>query len=100
MGSQWTRAGHEVMISSRTPERVVELARRIGAQVGTWAEAASFGDVVLLAVRAEGVADVLGAVDVAGKVVVDCTNSVVQREWTLAVPRWPSGWLRSRALGW
>ncbi|MFD1045929.1 NADPH-dependent F420 reductase, partial [Kibdelosporangium lantanae] len=55
-------------------------------QAGTWAEAAGFGDVVLLAVRAEGVPGVLQAVDVAGKVVVDCTNSIVQGEWTLATP--------------
>jgi predicted dinucleotide-binding enzyme len=32
------------------------------------------------------VPDVLEAVDVKGKVLIDCTNAIVQGEWTLAVP--------------
>lgn len=86
LGGHWVRAGHEVMVSSRDPERARTLARRIGARAGTWGEAAGFGDVVLLAVRAEGVDDVLGAADVSGKVLIDCVNAVVQGEWTLGTP--------------
>ncbi|NYI03485.1 NADPH-dependent F420 reductase [Allostreptomyces psammosilenae] len=83
LGTQWTRAGHELMISGRDPERTAARARRIGppTRVGTWAEAARFGDVVLLAVRDTAVPEVLsaaGADDGAlrGRVLVDCVNAV------------------------
>lgn len=62
------------------------MAEEVGAQAGTWAEAAGFADVVLLAVAAEGVPGVLAEVDVTRKVLIDCTNSIVQGEWTLATP--------------
>ncbi|ALG06777.1 NADPH-dependent F420 reductase [Kibdelosporangium phytohabitans] len=71
LGGLWTRAGHEVRYSNRS-----------GA--GSFAGAAAFGDVVLLAVPADGAEAVLKTVDVGGKVLVDCTNSIVQGAWTLA----------------
>src|ERR1700722_73425 len=48
----WVRSGHEVMISSRHPESLAALAGKLGpnAHVGTPAEAAAFGKVILLAV--------------------------------------------------
>lgn len=70
LGGLWTKAGHEVRYSNRS-----------GA--GSFADAAAFGDVVLLAVLADGVDDVLSAVDVDGKVLVDCVNSIVPGQWTL-----------------
>ncbi|MET0135303.1 MAG: NAD(P)-binding domain-containing protein [Kibdelosporangium sp.] len=85
LGAHWVRAGHEVVVSSRGPARARELAGRIGARAGTWEQAAR-ADVVLLAVLAEGVPDVLSAVDLRGKILIDCTNAVVQGEWTLATP--------------
>ena len=46
----WTRAGHRVMLSSRHPNRLRGLAAELGplASVGTPAEAAAFGDAVLV----------------------------------------------------
>src|SRR5262245_11265638 len=46
----WTQAGHEVLISSRHPEKLQNLAKSLGpkAKVGTPREAAVFGDVVLV----------------------------------------------------
>jgi predicted dinucleotide-binding enzyme len=48
---QWVKAGHEVMFSSRHPERFASLTRELGphASAGTVAEAAAFGPVVLIA---------------------------------------------------
>ncbi|TCO58706.1 hypothetical protein EV192_105778 [Actinocrispum wychmicini] len=86
LGTHWVRAGHEVMVSGRDPGRARETAERIGGQAGDWAQAAQFGEVVLLAVLADGVPDVLAATELAGKVVIDCTNAVVQGRWTLATP--------------
>jgi predicted dinucleotide-binding enzyme len=88
LGTHWTRAGHDVLVSSRDLTKARALAKRIGAQAGTWRQAAEFGDVVLLAIIADGVPDVVAAVDGAlrGSVLIDCTNAVVQGAWTLSNP--------------
>ncbi len=74
----WAKAGHEVMLSlSRTPGRLESLASQIGAkaQVGTPAEAANFGDVVMLSVPWSLIDDVLReAGSLQGKIVIDTTN--------------------------
>lgn len=77
LATQWAREGHEVRIGARIPAKAVALADRIGggAAGGTLREAAAFGDAVLLAVRHEGVPDVLRqAAPLAGRVLIDCTN--------------------------
>ena len=81
LAAQWIRAGHEVLIGGRTPAKAARLATRIGARAGTLREAAEFGQVVLLAVRQDGVASTLaqaGAPEgtLAGRTVIDCGNSV------------------------
>ena len=72
----FTPAGHEVLLSfTRDPERLRALAAEIGARAGTPAEAAEFGEVVLLSVPWAVLDDALaqaGSLD--GKVVIDTTN--------------------------
>ncbi|WP_033442455.1 NADPH-dependent F420 reductase [Saccharothrix sp. NRRL B-16314] len=85
LGGRWVEAGHEVVIGGRSRERSAELASRIGAQAGTPEDAVAFGDAVLLAVPAAVAADVLGHAP--GRVVVDCTNSVVPGRFVLDEPR-------------
>lgn len=48
----WARAGHELLISSRHPEQLMPLAKRLGPKVraGTPQEAAAFGEVILVSV--------------------------------------------------
>src|SRR6185503_4310817 len=52
LAALWVKSGHEVMISSRHPDQLKQLAERLGpkARVGTPAEAAAFGDVVVISV--------------------------------------------------
>jgi lactate dehydrogenase-like 2-hydroxyacid dehydrogenase len=52
LAALWAKAGHEVLVSSRHPEQLQELARSLGprGRAGTPREAAVFGDVVLVAV--------------------------------------------------
>ncbi|MFI0357047.1 NADPH-dependent F420 reductase [Actinomadura sp. 9N407] len=96
LATQWARAGHEVLIGARTPDKAAALAERIGpgATGGGLREAAEFGEAVLLAVRYEGVADALrqaGALD--GRVLIDCTNATGPPDFTLkrpAMARWIS----------
>lgn len=73
--------GHEVMMGSRSAENEKALAwqaqHESGAQVGDFAAAATFGDVIFIAVRGDivrSVAELAGADNTAGKVVVDVTN--------------------------
>ena len=78
IGTLWVKAGHPVLFSSRRPEELKELVDSLGplAQAGTVADAAAFGDVVLLAVPYAAMPqlgrDLAGALT--GKVVMDATN--------------------------
>jgi predicted dinucleotide-binding enzyme len=87
LGGQWVKAGHEVFVGGRDRTKATELAARIGAVGGSLQEASSFGAATLLAVHAEAVEEVLRAVGngLAGTL-IDCTNSIVPGEFTLAVP--------------
>ena len=74
---QLAKGGHEVKLSSRDPSKLDPLAAEIGdaASVGTPAEAAEFGEVVVFAVPWDGFDDaVASAGDLDGKIVVDTTN--------------------------
>jgi predicted dinucleotide-binding enzyme len=74
---QLAKGGHEVKLSGRDPSKLEPLAAEIGdaASVGTPAEAADFGEVVIVAVPWVAFDDaVSGAGGLAGKIVVDTTN--------------------------
>jgi predicted dinucleotide-binding enzyme len=74
---QFAKGGHEVKLSSRNPEKLESLATEIGdaAGVGTPAEAADFGEVVVIAVPWDGFGEaVASAVSLDGKIVIDTTN--------------------------
>lgn len=97
LGTQWARSGHELMVSGRDPANAAALADRIGlaTRAGDWAEVAAFGDVVLLAIRDQGVLEVLeaagaGTGSLRGRVLIDCTNPVVPVRFTLATDGGPS----------
>ena len=75
LGTQWARAGHELLVSGRDRAKADALAKQFGARSGTWREAADFGEAILLALPAGRVPDMLAeAGPLAGKVLVDCTN--------------------------
>jgi 8-hydroxy-5-deazaflavin:NADPH oxidoreductase len=74
---QFAKGGHEVKLSSRNPQKLEPMATQIGepASVGTPAEAADFGEVVVFAVPWDGFGDaVAAAVNLDGKIVIDTTN--------------------------
>jgi 8-hydroxy-5-deazaflavin:NADPH oxidoreductase len=79
------RAGHEVLLSfSRDPERLRAQAEEVGAKAGTPAEAAAFGDVVILAVPWPAIDEAIeqaGSLD--GKVVIDTTNPYGRGGWEI-----------------
>jgi 8-hydroxy-5-deazaflavin:NADPH oxidoreductase len=81
LGKLWVRAGHQVLFSSRHPERLKALVAEAGpgAYVGDVADAALFGDLILFSPNFWGVDEALAAAGpLKGKTVIDVTNPV---EW-------------------
>jgi predicted dinucleotide-binding enzyme len=88
VGLQWARAGHEVLFSSRNPTDLNELVGSAGprAQSGYPSDAASFGDVVFIAVPYGALPEVgreNGSL-MRGKVVIDCGNPRADRDGPMA----------------
>lgn len=81
LGTGWARHGHKVRFGVRDPAaaELGELLRKIGAgaSAGTVADAAAFGEVVVLATPWPAVQAALRAAgDLQGKILLDCTNPV------------------------
>jgi 8-hydroxy-5-deazaflavin:NADPH oxidoreductase len=75
--TQFAKGGHEVKLSGHHPAKLQPLAAEIGdaASVGTPAEAAEFGEVVVFAVPWDGFDDAVAAAgSLEGKIVIDTTN--------------------------
>ncbi|SMC20781.1 hypothetical protein SAMN02745857_01045 [Andreprevotia lacus DSM 23236] len=74
------RHGHEVRLGTRDPARLAGwVAEHPGSSVGDFADAATFGEVVVLAVKGSVALDALalaGASNLAGKTVIDVTNPI------------------------
>lgn len=80
LGKAWARAGHDVMFSfSRDPQRLERLAADVGpwASTGSPADAARFGDAVMLAVPWAAVPEAVAAAGrLDGVVLIECTNAL------------------------
>ena len=97
----WVEAEHEVRLASRHPEELQPLVRRLGerASVGTPADAAKFGEVVVLTVPLAAIPDLARdlAPHLEGKVVLDTGNAYEKRDGNPAReatrhPRGSAGW--------
>ncbi|MEM8648361.1 MAG: NAD(P)-binding domain-containing protein [Pseudomonadota bacterium] len=79
LAGKW-QSKHEVMLSGRDVEKTKAAAKRVGAAHGTAADAATFGEVVVLATRWQdvfsGIESAGGAEAFAGKIVIDINNPV------------------------
>jgi predicted dinucleotide-binding enzyme len=88
LGRRWAEVGHQVTFCVRDPDKIEkrEAAGRAGASIGPVSEAMK-ADVVLLAVPWRAAADALKAAgDLAGKVLLDCTNPVNSDFTDLTLP--------------
>jgi predicted dinucleotide-binding enzyme len=83
LAAGFLRHGYAVMVGSRSPDKLAALTNSLGPALatGTFAEAAAFGEIVVLAVKGtaarEAVASI-GAEPLAGKVVIDTTNPIAE----------------------
>jgi predicted dinucleotide-binding enzyme len=89
IGLQWAKAGHEILFSSRNPGNLTDLVAKAGpkARAGTPAEAATFGDVILIAVPYGELPNVGRdhAALMKGKVVIDVGNPRADRDGQVGV---------------
>lgn len=88
LAKHWAKAGHELVISSRHPEKLRELASALGpnVRVGTPKEAAEFGEVVVISVPYAATPQVGRDFrsELAGKVVLDTGNPYPGRDGDMA----------------
>ena len=89
IGGLWAKAGHEVVFSDRDAETAKRAAEAAGgkARAGSVAEAASFGNAVLIAVPYGALPAVQKEVGdkLKGKVVIDPNNPIPGRDGELGV---------------
>ena len=82
LGTGFLAHGHEVTLGTRDASKLEEwAAQNPGGRVGSFSDAASFGEVVVLAAKGSAAADVLRAADpanLAGKPVLDTTNPIAE----------------------
>jgi predicted dinucleotide-binding enzyme len=80
LASGFQKHGYEVKVGSRTPAKLADwVAKNPGISTGTFAEAASFGDLLVLAVKGDAASHALtlaGAENLAGKTIIDTTNPI------------------------
>jgi predicted dinucleotide-binding enzyme len=85
LGKHWATAGHEVMFSSRHPEELKSMADEVGAQIGATEEAATFGEVILLAIpygKVPDLAQQIGSLE--NKILIDAGNPYPSRDGDVA----------------
>jgi predicted dinucleotide-binding enzyme len=82
LAAGFLKHGHEVLLGTRTPAKLAEWGRQNPrGKIGTFAEAAAFGEVLVLAVKGTVAAEALraaGNANLAGKPVIDATNPIAE----------------------
>jgi 8-hydroxy-5-deazaflavin:NADPH oxidoreductase len=80
LASGFLKHGHEVMLGSRTPAKLTDWQKENPrGKTGSFAEAAAFGEVVVLSVKGKAAAEALrlaGAENLKGKPVIDTCNPI------------------------
>lgn len=81
LGNGFLKHNYEVMLSSRDTSKISAWKDKGGdrAHIGSFADAAAFGDIVVLAVKGKMAADIIemsGPQNLRGKTVIDVTNPI------------------------
>ena len=91
LANGFLKHGHEVVLGSRTPEKLKQwAAANPTGRTGTFADAAEFGEVVVLAVKGSAAWEALrraGEANLVGKVVIDACNPIADGPPTNGVLR-------------
>lgn len=80
LGAGFLKHGHEVVMGTRTTAKLAEWQKQNPkGKVGSFADAAKFGELVVLAVKGNAAAEVLlaaGSKNLDGKPIIDATNPI------------------------
>jgi predicted dinucleotide-binding enzyme len=80
LATGFLKHGHQVTVGSRTPSKLEDWAtKNRSASLGTFADAARFGEILVLAVSGKAAAEALtlaGAANLAGKPIMDTCNPI------------------------
>ena len=80
LASGFHKHGYHVKVGSRTPDKLADWARQHpGISSGTFADAAAFGDIIVLAVKGSAASSALrlaGAENLSAKTIIDTTNPI------------------------
>jgi 8-hydroxy-5-deazaflavin:NADPH oxidoreductase len=80
LGAGFLKHGHAVMMGTRSPEKLADwVVKNPKAQIRSFAAAAQFGDLIVLAVKGGIAADALrsaGSDNLKGKCIIDATNPI------------------------
>ncbi|MCK7526159.1 MAG: NAD(P)-binding domain-containing protein [Ignavibacteriales bacterium] len=81
LGSGFIKYGHQVKIGTSNPNKLNDWIKSSGtnASVGSFADAASFGEIIVLAVKGTAAMNVLekaGSNNLADKTIIDATNPI------------------------
>ena len=80
LATGFLKHGHQIKLGSRSPEKLSDwAAQNAGGSVGTFSQAAAFGEVVVLAVKGTAAGEALrlaGSENLAGKPVMDACNPI------------------------
>lgn len=79
LANGFVKHGYEVMIGTNTPSKRDELKSKTGGKIGSFEDAARFGEIVVLAAKgtaAEAAVKTAGIANLKGKIVIDATNPI------------------------
>jgi len=80
LGAGFLKHGHEVMLGTREASKLAEFEKaNPKGRIGTFAETAQFGELIVLTVKGTAALDALelaGTANLAGKTVIDTTNPI------------------------
>ncbi len=84
----WSKSGHDVMISSRHPQRLDSVIKKAGptCRKGYIEEAAQYGEVVVLSIPLGQIEDIARKVNyyLSDKIVIDTMNPCAERDGAIA----------------
>jgi predicted dinucleotide-binding enzyme len=83
LGAGFLKYGYKVMLGTRDAKKLTEWTKNMGkgVQVGSFAEAAAFGNIVVLATKGtacESALEMAGAGNLNGKTIIDTTNPIAE----------------------
>jgi len=83
LGNGFLKYGYEVLIGSRDPSKLAKWKSNTGGKgiIGTFVDAATFGEIIVLAVKGNGAIDAIKMSqkeNINGKTVIDTTNPIAE----------------------